>query len=166
MSKIIKRHFLKDSEVKNLLTEFNKEFKANLKDLVKDKPKVEMIKTQRNEIYALNRIPFLMRINGRLIPTLLFKEIFPFLPKIVVDMRAVSHICNGADVMAPGITEIEGNFERDNLVLVVDEHHRRPLAVGYALFSSETMKKTKRGKTVKNLHYIGDRVWVLMKKIS
>ena len=166
MVEIIKRHFLKESDVKHLVAEFYNEFKVNLADLVKGKLRVEMIKTQRAVIYALNKKPLLMRIGGRLIPTLLSGEISLFLPKVAVDMRAVSHICNGADVMAPGITQVDGDFKKDDLVLVVDEKYRKPLAVGDALISSEEMKETKRGKTVKNLHYIGDKVWILIKKLT
>ena len=78
-------------------------------------------------------------------------------------MGAVSHICNGADVMAPGIVRIEGQFDVDDFVLVLDERHSKPLAIGSALLDSQTAKQTKHGKTAKNLHYVGDKLWNALK---
>jgi len=88
----------------------------------------------------------LAKINEKLIPTLKFKEALQFLPKIIVDMGAVPHICNGADLMAPGIIEILGEFERDSIILIVDEKYGKPLAVGVALFSSEEIKSMEKGQ--------------------
>jgi len=61
--------------------------------------------------------------------------------------------------MAPGVRSIKGEFKENDLILVVDERHGKPLAVGVALLSSEEMKTVKGGKTVKNLHYVGDKLW-------
>ena len=61
--------------------------------------------------------------------------------------------------MAPGVVAIKGEFKENDLLLIVDERHGKPLAVGVALFSSEAMKTVSNGKTVKNLHYVGDKLW-------
>ena len=81
------------------------------------------------------------------------------LPSVVVDMRAVPHICNGADVMAPGIVEVGGDFELGSLLVVRDVRHNKALAIGSALLSSEEIRLNKKGKAVKNLHYVGDKLW-------
>lgn len=78
-------------------------------------------------------------------------------------MGAVPYVCKGADVMAPGIREIQGEFDENELLLVVDERHGKPLAVGSAVFSSEELKKIKHGKAIKNLHYVGDKLWDSLK---
>jgi PUA domain protein len=49
------------------------------------------------------------------------------------------------------------------LILIVDERHGKPLAIGLSLCSSEEMKTADRGKVVKNLHYVGDRIWACIK---
>ena len=61
--------------------------------------------------------------------------------------------------MAPGIVSINGAFKKNDILLVVDERHEKPLAVGVALFNSQTMNKTKHGKVVRNLHHVGDKLW-------
>lgn len=85
------------------------------------------------------------------------------LPRITVDMGAVPHVCNGSDVMAPGIRKIEGDFVVGSLLTVVDERHGKFIAVGESLLGLEEMKAARRGKVIKNLHYVGDKVWDAIK---
>ena len=61
----------------------------------------------------------------KLIPTLilLLKDIF--IPKVTVDMGAVRFVINGADVMRPGITEVE-NFTKDAISGQNGERWRHP----------------------------------------
>ncbi len=105
------------------------------------------------------------RSEGTFLPTLIPNGVFPLLPKIVVDMGAVPHICNGADLMAPGVVQIDGDFHTDDLLLIVDERHGKPLAIGAALLDSHVVRKLKHGKVVKNIHYVGDSLWKMLKKI-
>ena len=74
-------------------------------------------------------------------------------------MGAVRFVVNGADVMRPGIVEIEDGISKDDLVSVIDKNNRKPLAVGIALFSAEEMKAMSTGKVIKNIHYVGDELW-------
>ncbi|MDH5634476.1 MAG: RNA-binding protein, partial [Candidatus Bathyarchaeota archaeon] len=76
------------------------------------------------------------------------------------------YVCNGADVMAPGIVGFEGDFGKDDFVVIVDERHRKPIAMTVAFFNSEEAKKLERGKVLKNVHYVGDNVWNLTKQLS
>jgi PUA domain protein len=76
-------------------------------------------------------------------------------------MGAIGFITKGADVMAPGITDVDVSIQRDDLVWICDEKHRKPLAVGIALLTGEEMKTKKPGKAVKTLHYVGDRLWAV-----
>ena len=74
-------------------------------------------------------------------------------------MGAVKFVVNGADVMRPGIVEIEEGIAKDEFVAVIDKNNKKPLAVGIALFSSEEMKGMNSGKVIKNIHYVGDELW-------
>jgi len=129
------------------------------------KAHVESAETQIGKIFLIDGKPLLALYRDTLLPTLIFGEALKRLPKIVVNMGAVPHICDGADVMAPGVVQIEGEFQADEFLLVIDERNRKPLAIGKALFNSEEMKALKRGKTVKNLHYVGDKLWRLLKQL-
>ena len=122
-----------------------------------------MNETENVEVFFFNGKPLLARADGRLFPTLAFEELLPLMPKIVVDMGAVPYVCKGADVMAPGVVSINGEFEKNDVLLVADERHGKTLAVGVALFSSEDMKATSHGKTVKTLHFVGDKLWNYLK---
>ncbi|MFQ6052853.1 MAG: PUA domain-containing protein [Candidatus Bathyarchaeia archaeon] len=109
-------------------------------------------------IYLLDGAPLLARAGGVLFPTLT-SPCLEGLPSVVVDMGAVPYVCNGADVMAPGIVEVRGDFEEGGLVVVRDVRHGKALSVGTALTSSDEMRAAEGGKVVRNLHYVGDRLW-------
>jgi len=87
------------------------------------------------------------------------------LPSMIVDMGAVPHIVNGADVMRPGIKDFRGEFNEGDFVVVRDERNLRPLAVAIALVGLEECRAMKRGKVAKNIHHVNDRIWKLMRRI-
>ncbi len=109
-------------------------------------------------VYLLDGVVQFARRNDTLFPTLNNHNLGE-LPSISVDMGAIPYVCNGADVMAPGIKEVQGDFEDRELVVVRDIEHGKALAVGASLASSSEIKAMKKGKAVRNLHYIGDRLW-------
>ena len=109
-------------------------------------------------VYVIEGDVKLARKDDLLYPTLM-NESVDGLPSVMVDMGAVPYVCNGADVMSPGITEVVGEFGEGDLVVVRDERHRKPLAVGVALTSSREMRGMPKGKAVKNVHYVGDKLW-------
>lgn len=158
-----RRHFLKEKEAKRFLLEVSKTLGTDIEQLLGSKTGVEVNETEIAEIFFFDGRPLLARSNGVLFPTLYFEELFSIIPKIVVDMGAVPYVCKGADVMAPGVRAIKGEFKENNLLLIVDERHGKPLAIGVALFSSEDMKALNSGKIVKNLHYVGDKLWNYLK---
>jgi len=151
--------------MRKLFLDFSQRLKIDAERLFGPRPHVEVNETETAEIFIVNGKPLLARIGGAVFPTLAFNEVFPFLPKIVVDMGAVPYVCDGADVMAPGVVSIEGDFKENDLLLVVDERHRKPLMIGAALFNSQAVKNMKHGKIVKNVHYVGDNLWETIRKI-
>lgn len=165
MPKKPRLHFLKEKEARRLLLDFSQRLKTDFEQLLGAKPRIEVNETEAAEIFICNGKPLLVRSGGELFPTLAFEEVFPFISRIVVDMGAVPYVCKGADVMAPGVVSIKGEFEENDLLLVVDERHGKPLAIGVALFNSQAMKNVKHGKIVKNVHHVGDKLWKTLRKI-
>ena len=159
-----RRYFLKDKEARKLLTDFSQRLKTNVEQLLESKSRIEVNETEAAEIFILNGKPLLARLDGELFPTLAFEEVLPFISRIVVDMGAVPYVCKGADVMAPGVVSVKGEFEENDLLLVMDERHGKPLAMGVALFNSQAMKNMKHGKIVKNIHHVGDKLWNYLKE--
>jgi len=164
MSEPKRRHFLREREATQLLDEVSHKLHFDIRQLLGTKTQIEMAETQTTKIFFVNNKPFLALLNNNLLPTLLFEEALRLLPKIVVNMGAVPHVCNGADVMAPGVVRIEGEYKTSDYVVVVDERHDKPLALAIALTDSQTALKMQRGKIAKNIHYIGDNLWNLLKK--
>ena len=157
------RYFMKEKDSKRFLQDTSKMLHTNIEQLLGTKIRVEVNETETAEIFFFNGKPLLARSNGDLFPTLLFNELLFVLPKLVVDMGAIPYVCKGADVMVPGVISIKGLFEMNDVVIVVDERHGKTLAVGLALRRSENMKNVKNGKILKNLHYVGDKLWDSLK---
>jgi PUA domain protein len=109
-------------------------------------------------IYLFFKEAILARKKGVLFPTLINPAITD-LPSALVDMGAIPFVCNGADVMAPGIMEIDGEFNKDGILVIRDVKHTKALAIGVALFSSAKMRGLKKGKAIQNLHHVGDKIW-------
>lgn len=166
MSKRHKRYFLKEKKVQALLEEASKTLKIDMKKVCGSKPKVELVKTDLGEILIINGKPSLFKIGQALYPTLLFEEVLVSMPKVVVDMGAVRHVCNGANVMAPGVVRFEGKFNKGDLVVVIEEKYGKPLVVGEILYNDEEAVKVKQGIVVKNIHFVGDKIWKIFKELG
>lgn len=159
------RYYLKSKEARSLLNALSEQTGLELEDFFSSKVNIEVAEADFGRIYVIAGKPLFFSINDELFPTLLFKELHLSIPRIIVDMGAIPHVTNGADIMAPGIVRIEGEFERDALVMVVDERHRKPIALGRSLFTSEVSRGTKKGVVVKNIHYVGDKIWNSLKAL-
>jgi PUA-domain protein len=165
MSGVSRRQFLREKEAVQLLDEFSRKLKIDVRDLVGvKKPSLESAEGPKLKVFYFEGKPLLAATKDGLIPTLLFEKALFILPRITVNMGAVPYVCNGADVLAPGVVKIEGAFAVGDLALVVDERHTKPLAVVYALVDSQAANSLKRGKVAENLHYVGDALWNMLKR--
>jgi PUA domain protein len=166
MTERFRRHFLKTKEAEALLNKASKKLKVNLEQIFKAKANVELVQTEFAEIYLINNKPSLVKIGENVFPTLVFNEFFALAAKVVVNMGAVPHVCNGANIMAPGITRFEGEFKEGDFVLVVDEKHGKPIAIGEIIYDMNTAKNVKHGIVVRNVHFVGDKIWNFIKKLE
>lgn len=106
-----------------------------------------------------------IRIGENYIPFLSETGLLDKFPKVVVDAGAIKFVCNGANVMRPGIKSFT-EFQKDDLVCVVEETHNKYLSVGKAIVSSDEMNSISKGEVVKNLHYVSDKYWESSKLIK
>jgi PUA-domain protein len=153
------RYFLKEKDSRALLERASIKLKVDLRQILAGKPSFEVVKMDFADVFLANGRPLLVEAAGTLHPTLVFVELFPAMPRLVVDMGAIPHLCKGADVMVPGVRRFDGDFDKGDLVVVVDEKHRKAVAIGEALIDSEEAKKASRGAIVKNIHFVGDKTW-------
>ncbi len=166
MSRKNRRYALKSSEAKTVLSEASKQLGIEMGNFFEPKATVEAIETDKGEMLLMNRKALLFKTGEAVYPTLLFEEFLKTLPKVVVDMGAIRHVCNGADVMAPGIVRIEGEFTKGTLVLVVDVQHGKKLALGEVQLDAEPARAAKKGVVVKNIHYVSDEIWNAMRDLG
>jgi PUA domain protein len=118
-------------------------------------------------LYAVNNVLKLWKSKEGYIPVLtllLNKQVE--LKKIVVDKGAIRFVTNAADVMRPGITQIDPSIKKGDIVVIVDENHDRALAIGKSLLDAKDMEEKQSGKVVRNLHTIQDNVWKFEKEFK
>ena len=146
--KIIRLSF---KELNEKIKQYNLEFSK--KDILEVK--------QENDVRVIfiNQQPIFFYYQDKVVPTLRYLQHHSLLKKITIDMGAVKFIVNGADVMRPGIVEIEDTINNEEFIVIIDTNHKKPLAVGIALYNSEEMQSLKTGKVIKNIHYVGDEIW-------
>jgi PUA domain protein len=166
MTERFRRHFLKTKEAEALLNKASEKLKVDLMQIFKAKANVELIQTEFAEIYLINGKPSLVKAEDNIFPTLVFNEFLASSPKVVINMGAVPHVCNGANVMAPGIIRFEGEFREGDFVLVVDEKHGKPIAIGEIIYDMDVAKKATHGIVVRNVHFVGDKIWNFIKKLE
>jgi len=167
--KIKQRHFIRKSELKPLKEEILKQYDENfIEQIFPKKSNVEVILTESGDtLYAVNNELKLWKSKEGYIPvlTLLLNNRVD-LKTIVVDFGAIRHVANGADVMRPGITNIDPSIKKGDIVKIEEETHHRALAVGKAMFDAVDMESKDSGKVIKNIHTIQDPIWQFEKKFK
>jgi PUA-domain protein len=148
---IRRRQTIKRKDARSLLDELSGKFGAI------EAQRIEIAEFEEKKIVFLDeRIAFVRDENG--VYPYLGSSFTEKLPKVVVDMGAIRFVCNGADVMAPGITDMD-DFAEGAVVVIRDVNHGKALAIGVANKSSAEITASKKGKVIRNLHYVGDKLW-------
>ena len=153
--KVKKRNFLKKKKIKEIKSQL-----GEYGDLLQGKKNVEILEAEPNSFILVDGEPYIIIIDDKAFPTLkaaLANEIDG--KTVTVDMGAVRFVTNGADIMSPGITAADDNIVPGDIVLIVDETHGKPLAIGVSLITGEEMVENDSGKAVETKHYVGDDIW-------
>lgn len=160
IEKIKKRHHLKKKEQKAEIDRIENALGCTVRELDEKTQFETGILDDGTRILILKNEILFFEKNGTLFPSLhaLLKGMVS-IPKITVDMGAVRFVVNGADIMRPGITKIDDNIIENSVVVIVDEKHGKPLAVGEAILDSESMREATKGKVVRSIHYVNDDLW-------
>ncbi len=149
---------LKDKEAKQLIKEFMERHQSSAQ-IFRLRNEITELPIDGNSVFFVNGRPLILRTKIGLIPSLKFEELLNLLPKVIIDMGAVAHVANGAQIMRPGIREIKGEFAKGDLLVITDEKFGKAIALGVAEMDSEAMKSMSKGKVIANLHYVGDELW-------
>lgn len=155
--KLRKKRRLRKKEVEKLSKILNDTF---CKEIFTGNEIMDQADAEGCRILIINNEILGLIINDK--PFLTLKGLLKYNPEkkyITVDKGAVKFVCNGADIMAPGVVDADSSVKKNDLVWVRDEEYKKPLAVGVALMSAEEMINKKEGKAVLSMHYIGDKIW-------
>ena len=154
--RIKSRHHLRGSHAKNIANELSPYLDDSS---VLQKASFEQAETDDGvNLIFVNGKPLIMLLDGKPFFTVLGAiELSPKKKLVMVDSGAVRFIVNGADVMIPGIVYADPEIAAGDLVVILDEKHKKPLAIGRALIPGTEMKGS--GKAVKSLHRVGDQIW-------
>jgi len=113
-------------------------------------------------LYLVDKKPLLMKRDGWVFPTVRGAIDRPFPERtIAVDMGAVPFVAKGADVMRPGVVSVSDDVRKGSPAVVIDERHRKPLAVVVALLDAPALRAGAKGKVAKTVHHVGDTLWAL-----
>jgi len=158
----MKRYRVRKKELKDLIEFMNEYFEINIENY-----RIDLIEYDKFKLLKGEEI-FAFYVDNK--PYLTVRGVLKYRPEkkhVTIDMGAVKFITNGADVMAPGIVEVDPYIKEGDVVWIRDEINRKPLAIGRALVDAEKMveeeKEGRKGKVIKNLHYVGDKIWNLEK---
>ncbi len=150
----MKSNLISKSETVEVIKEVSRQWRIYL-------PKIKNLKFHylEDDIIIITGTNLKAIKNGETyIPFLTENDILKKFPYVMVDMGAVKFMCNGANAMRPGITKYS-EFEKDQLVCIVEESQNKFLAVGRSCVPSSEMEELSKGEIVKNMHYISDKYW-------
>ncbi len=119
---------------------------------------MDVVDFGRLRIILVDREPLLMEYEGRYYVSVYGAiKLKPEKYGVTVDEGALRFILNGADVMKPGIVYADERIREGDFVFVTVEGKVSPIAVGVALCDASEMGG--KGKAVKNIHHVGDKIW-------
>jgi PUA-domain protein len=155
--RIRKRHRLREKEIRALMDEISPRVGVEVFDM---KDTVDRAESSDFDVIFVNGGVLALIQDGKVFLTV--RGLLKYRPTkayVTVDMGAVPYVSKGADVMTPGIVEADPGIKEGDFVWIRDVKNRVPLAIGKALISAEEMGKKQPGKAVKNLHFVGDKLW-------
>ena len=156
--KIRKRYYLQKKKLKKVKNEL-----GDFSTLISPKSKVEILESDLYDVILVDGKPLIMMIGEVPFPTIKGALELELTKRyVVVDMGAVKFVAKGADVMSPGIVDADPEIQEGDFVIIIEETHRKPLAIGKAIIPGPKMVEMDEGKAVSAIHYIGDKLWNLV----
>jgi PUA-domain protein len=153
-SRVQLRKNVKNKMLKDLASTFGEEISGL------ENKTLEKITLEEYSIILVDGKPLLLEIEGHLFPTVRGALEMGLQKRVVtVDKGAVRFVSNGADIMAPGIVAADPEIKEGDLVIIVEETHKKALAIGKALMGGQEMVEATSGKAIKSITHVGDKLW-------
>ena len=155
--RIKKRKRMREKEVKTLASQLRDLFGV---EVFSEKDAVDLAESSDFDLIFVNNDILGLIYEDK--PFLTVRGILKYRPErfaVTVDMGAVPYVTNGADVMGPGIVEADESIGEGDLVWIRDIKNKVPLAIGVALRDGKGLTAKEKGKAIKTLHNVGDKLW-------
>ena len=137
----MKTNLISKSETNQILKLVSKQWKREL-------PKIKNLKVHfidnNSQLISGNDLTIL-KINDDYLPFLNQTEVLQKFPNVMVDMGAVKFMCNGANVMRPGIKKYT-EFKKGDIVCVSEESQNKFISVGKAIMDSSELENVSKGE--------------------
>ena len=127
---------LRSKYVKEILREYNEKYDEEFSGR-----RIEKVIIDNQTLFLIDGNPLILIVDGMMVPTLVNTTVLKKIPMITVDMGAVPYICNGADIMIPGIRNASLPIESGVIVVIADERHHKPIAVGITILELKDLKE-------------------------
>ena len=156
-----KRHTIRKDQLAELYSLLGREIGPSAEKFRSER--VEMAEIEAPfSLFLVDKKPLLMKRDGWVFPTVRGAIERPFPERtIAVDMGAVPFVAKGADVMRPGVVSVTDDVRKGSPAVVVDERHRKALAIVVALLDGPAIRAEVKGKVAKTVHHVGDTLWAL-----
>jgi PUA-domain protein len=144
---------VKVKEINGLIVEYSLKFsKKDKAQILETDDGLKMIRINSKNLFFFHK--------EKVIPTLhLMQTHLDLLKKITVDMGAIKFVINGADIMRPGIVQIEDGIGAGDYIVIIDEKNSKPIAIGIAKLDTLGLRESTGGKVIENVHFVGDDIW-------
>jgi PUA-domain protein len=153
-SRVQLRKNAKNKMLKDLVSTFGEDM-SELEDKT-----LEKITLEEYSLILVDGNPLLFEIEGHIFPTVRGALDMGLQKRVVtVDKGAIRFVSNGADIMSPGVVAADPEIKEGDLVIIVEETHRKPLAIGKALMKGLEMVEATSGKAIKSIIHVGDKLW-------
>lgn len=153
-SRVQLRKNVKNKMMKDLVSTFGEEMSGL------ENKTLEKITLEEYSIILVDGKPLLFEIEGHLFPTVRGALELGLQKRVVtVDKGAIRFVSNGADIMAPGVVAADSEIKEGDLVIIVEETHKKALAIGKALMGGLEMVEATSGKAIKSITHVGDKLW-------
>lgn len=150
------RHHLRRDAVESLTDRLEESLGIDLPD---DSFEVVEFEDASEDVVLVEGEPAIFYVGGE--PFLTVRGANTYEPTrrlVTVDAGAVSFVSDGADVMRPGIVDVDPSIRPDDLVVVVEETHGKALAIGRSRVPGDDLLGSE-GKVVDSVHHVGDELY-------
>ncbi len=161
--KIRRRYSVRKDVILKIRRDIEKSFGEEFVEILPKRSKVEILEADVGEVILVNGKQAFFKTETGYFPTVRgAQEIKTDKRFVTVDRGAVGFVIKGADIMRPGVVDFAAGIKKGDFLIINEETHKKPVAIGKSLWDYEEFVVKEKGKCVENILYVGDKIWRLV----